>query len=90
MCSCATGLLFLCLSSLGFQLLVPTDYMVKVLGIPADQVQHLTQELYFNYGTTMAGLAVRLCLLFGCWSKDALCMHRVLMQFSNRQLPALY
>ncbi|WIA14438.1 hypothetical protein OEZ85_002964 [Tetradesmus obliquus] len=32
------------------------DYMVAKLGIPQDQVQQLTQELYLAQGTTMAGL----------------------------------
>lgn len=34
-------------------------YMVKKLGIPADQVKQLTQQLYYTHGTTMAGLAAQ-------------------------------
>jgi len=34
-------------------------YMVKHLGIPASQVEQLTQHLYYTHGTTMAGLAAQ-------------------------------
>lgn len=36
-----------------------TDYMVQHLGIPVDEVEQLTQHLYYTYGTTMAGLAAK-------------------------------
>jgi pyrimidine 5'-nucleotidase len=35
------------------------EYMHKHLGIPQSEVDVLTQELYFKYGTTMAGLAAK-------------------------------
>lgn len=45
--------------SLLFNIQTPADYMVAKLGIPQDQVQQLTQELYLAHGTTMAGLTAR-------------------------------
>lgn len=38
---------------------VLADYMLNYLGIPAEQVAVLTQQLYYQYGTTMAGLAAK-------------------------------
>ena len=35
------------------------DYMVEKLGIPKDKIVELSNLLYKNYGTTMAGLRVR-------------------------------
>lgn len=33
--------------------------MVKHLGIPEGEVEQMTQQLYYTYGTTMAGLAAK-------------------------------
>lgn len=35
------------------------DYMLKHLHIPQSEVDVLTQQLYYQYGTTMAGLAAK-------------------------------
>ena len=38
------------------QTVCPTGYMAEHLGVPEDQVQSLTMDLYMEHGTTMAGL----------------------------------
>ena len=39
-------------------ILVSTDYMVEKLGIERGKIDTLSNLLYKNYGTTMAGLRV--------------------------------
>lgn len=34
--------------------------MVARLGVPKDEVEEMCRDLYLNYGTTLAGLVVRL------------------------------
>ena len=36
------------------------DYMLTKLKIPVEEVQEKCTELYLNFGTTLAGLVVRL------------------------------
>jgi len=39
-----------------------SDYMVEKLGIDESKIENLGNLLYKNYGTTMAGLRVRILL----------------------------
>ena len=36
------------------------NYMLTKLGFPEDEVEEKCRELYLNYGTTLAGLVVRI------------------------------
>lgn len=61
---------------------VYAEYMVEKLGIPANQVEKLTQELYFQYGTTLAGLARSFSIDFDDWHKY---VHGGIKQLLHRQ-----
>jgi len=42
-----------------------TDYMVEKLGIHPSKIDDLSNLLYKNYGTTMAGLRVCFLIIIG-------------------------
>ena len=50
------------IKALGLTFLV--DYMVEKLGIDKSKILELSNSLYKNYGTTMAGLRVNLASIF--------------------------